>query len=131
MTSDECSREHREDPEKPLASLVCWEDPSANSTDLGVDQHDRIIEFLGKRYFPGQISKRLTYIGVQALSTRVFKYMPAAKGSIFSITKDTHVRMLEDGALLRAQVYPGYWVDAGTPQGMQTASKYLKEISKL
>lgn len=108
-----------------LATLVLrqTEDP-VHSNEVGIDAQGRICSFLGKNYFPIPLSQSLMYAGIQVIAPKLFSYMPQ-RGSVFSITRDTYVKVLESGGYLGSLTFTGYWADIGTPEGLERASKDL------
>lgn len=109
-----------------LATLVLrqTEDP-IHRHEVGIDAQGRICSFLGKNYFPVPLSQSLMYAGVQVIALKLFSYMPQ-RGTVFSITRDTYVQVLESGGYLGSQTFSGYWADIGTPEGLERASKDLE-----
>lgn len=111
---------HAENGLAPLATLVLRPDPAAEKYgELGLDTQGRVTFFLGRSF--GEICNRgLVYTGVQVLSRGIFSHMPP-RGTVFSITKDTHLSILGSGEVICGVIYEGYWSDVGTPERLEQA----------
>jgi len=114
--------------QKTQATLVLRSDSAASKFgELGIDSNKQICSFLGKDYKPGKVVSSLMYCGVQVLSRTLFASMPPV-GSVFSITRDTYKKVLENQGVLTAYEYDGYWSDLGTPESLEQASKEIRTI---
>ena len=112
----------------PLSTMALRPDKYAESFgSLGVDEGGRLIEFLGEQYIPGHVAKRLMFLGIQVLSSRIYSLMHTRK-SVFSITKDTLVAALKNKEYINTWIYQGYWSDVGTIERFNSASKKADEI---
>lgn len=104
-----------------LATLVLRNDPDSKKYgEVCLDQSGQIVSFLGKKYFDQEIVENLMYTGVQVMSKEVLDFMPE-KGSIFSITQNTYLDLLEKGKKLSGLRYDGYWNDVGTHERLEQA----------
>ena len=114
---------HVENPAAPELTVVLRRDPeAAQFGEVGVDRQGMVTSFLGAEY--GEVTERLMYLGVQAISRRVLAFMPPA-GSVFSITRQTWVELLQRGAKLASLRYDGYWSDVGTLDRLRQAEHDL------
>jgi NDP-sugar pyrophosphorylase family protein len=64
------------------------------------------------------------YTGAQVLEPRVFDYM--ARGSVFSMTRETYPRMLAAGEPIFAYPFSGTWLTVGTPDELAAAERALR-----
>ncbi len=108
----------------PLATLTLRHDREAERYGaIGIDDSGRVTTFLGQKYFDVSIRDTLMYLGVQAVSRELFRYMPSS-GSVFSITRDVYPKLLADGGYLSSFIFDGYWADVGTSiASLERASK--------
>lgn len=114
--------------EAALVHMLLRVDPKArNYGSLGTAEDGRVLSFLGKQYQPGVITEERMFTGIQILQRGVFAYMPP-KGSVFSITRDTLVKVLVDEQRVDSTRYDGYWSDMGTPEQFSNLPKNLLEI---
>lgn len=119
---------HRDDPERPLATMVVRDDPQIEQYgSIWVDAAGRVVELTGSIVPGSSPSKRVMFAGVQVLRREIFELMPG-RGAVFSITRDTLAQALRDGRFVRAFPYAGYWNDLGTPERLAAASKDLAGI---
>ncbi len=110
---------------KPAATLVLRSDPDCEKYGIiGVDGQGRVLNYLGEDFSDGKDFRPMMYTGVQVLARRVFDYMPP-RGSVFSITRDTHLSLLRGGEAIESVSYEGYWNDVGTPARLEQAESDL------
>lgn len=112
---------HQNHPVKPFATLLLRKDKDAKTFgSIGINPEGRICTFLGSHYYDSNQITEFMFTGVQALSTEILSHMPES-GSIFSITQNTHVELLQKGLPLCGLEYTGYWNDIGTPERLEQA----------
>jgi NDP-sugar pyrophosphorylase family protein len=115
-----------------VATLVVRKDPSMERFGLiHVSREGRIGRFLSWSA-PQTVLARtgslepFMYTGVQVLEPRVFGYM--ARGSVFSMTRETYPRMLEKGEPIYAYSFIGTWLTVGTPDELAAAERALRNL---
>ena len=116
-------RAHRGHPAKPLVTMVLR--PDINVEQYGaieVDASGRVCGYLGKSFGSKTVPPPMMYTGVQVLSRDSLLSMPE-RGSVFSVTRDTHLKILTEGKAIASYIYYGYWSDLGTPERLVQASK--------
>jgi len=122
---------HQANANQPVATLALREDPDVEKYGMiGISTEGQVVSFLGEIFFPVPVSRSLMYLGIQAMSRSIFRYMPA-RGSVFSVTKDTYREVLRSGGYLGSMVFPGWWFDIGSPNRLEEASNFLKSQKKV
>jgi NDP-sugar pyrophosphorylase family protein len=93
---------------RAAATMVLRHDPEQARYGLvEIDEDERIRRFLGR---PAAVEAPLSaymFAGVQMLSPRVFRHMPALRA--FSITRETYPAMLAAGEALYGLPFTGFW----------------------
>lgn len=121
---DTVVRAHLENPAAPEITVVLRRDPeAAQFGEIGVDGEGVVTSFFGTEY--GVVEHRFMYLGVQAISRRVLALMPPP-GTVFSITRQTWVELLQRGARIASMRYDGYWSDVGTLDRLSQAESDLQ-----
>lgn len=119
---------HRAATDRRVATLCVRKDPNAASYgQVGLNKSAQVCHFLGTDYGPADGALMVMYAGVQVLERRALSYMPP-RGEIFSITRDTHVKMLASGEVIGGYLYDGYWSDVGTPERLVETEKAVEHI---
>jgi NDP-sugar pyrophosphorylase family protein len=121
---------HNNDTLRPIVTAVFKESgrgEDSSYTSICLNQDDLVVSF-GNQYFSeNKLSNNLSkkevfYLGIQAINIKIFKYISEDRDK-FSITRDTWVGALQDGAPIRGYIYNGYFSDIGTPERLEKASK--------
>ncbi len=112
---------HLTHPAAPYATLVVQQRADAKTFgELGVTRQQLISHFIGHDYQADIATRGLVYLGIQVLSPKLFPELPP-RGTVFSITRDTYVPLLQQGKPLTVYQYPGFWSDVGTPTRLAAA----------
>jgi len=103
-----------------LATLVVRADPLADRYGpLDLDASGRLRRMLGKPADVDVPLERFMFAGLHVISPEIFAHMPTT--SVFSITRDVYVPLVERGAALHGFHYEGYWRDLGTIDALSRA----------
>jgi NDP-sugar pyrophosphorylase family protein len=108
--------EHRASGARATLVLAPVPNPAAYGL-VETDADGRVRRFTEKPD-PSQIAANTINAGIYVLATETLGRMP--RGEKHSIERSFFPGLLADGALVRAYVHDGYWIDIGTPQ------KYLQ-----
>ncbi len=90
----------------PLATMVVVPHREGNTP---VWVKDGRVTSIGER---GE-GKNFTFAGIHLLTGRIFKYLPEGESSII---KDFYIKALGEGENIRAVIWDGLWLDAGTKE---------------
>ena len=119
---DRLVRQHREDLDEPIATMLLREDSAAKSFGaIGVDSAGRVVDFLG-RSSGGVVEKNLMFPGIQLLTQDLVALMPSER-KVFSVTRDVLAPAVENGACIKSYLYTGRWFDVGTPERLKVADE--------
>ena len=88
----------------PLATMVVV---PYREGDTPIWVKDGEVNLIGGR---GE-GEKFTFAGIHLLTGNIFKYLPRGKSSII---KDFYIRALKQGEKIRAVIWNGLWLDAGT-----------------
>ena len=118
----------------PVATLLVRDEKLENVEAYGkliVDQENKLVDFLGKRYLNSEGKETKTmFSGITLMSKDIERYFPDDK-KIFSLTRDIFPSILSDNrtgndAKIRVSYCNCYWNDVGTPERLAEASNYMK-----
>lgn len=131
---DSLLNSHVNHPNKPLATLLLRKHERPEEYGMIItDSSSRIVQFLDVTLptFQQNSSDKnhynhLIYIGVQVLSKELISNLP--KNNVFSITKDIHRTLIQEGKYLSSLLYNAYWSDVGTPERLEKASKEYQQF---
>jgi len=107
---------HRASHARATLVLAPVADPAAYGL-VESDASGKVLRFVEKPD-PSQITTDTINAGIYVLETETLKLMPPAVR--YSIERGFFPELLARGALVRAHVHHGYWIDIGTPE------KYLQ-----
>ncbi len=97
-----------------MATMVLREDPRAETFGaIGVDESDRIVDFVGRAHAPGRVVRRGLFTGVHIMSPEVLERIPEGP---CGINETAYPVMVREGARVQACFQQGYWSDVGTPR---------------
>lgn len=117
---------HQEAPKTALATLMLQKRNDAKAFgELGRAPSGRISSFLGATVSGETFELGYMYVGAQVISRRLFDLMPAA-GSVFSLTKDLYLPLIQQDEVLWSALYTGFFSDVGTPERLAEAKKFKK-----
>jgi mannose-1-phosphate guanylyltransferase len=103
-----------------LATLAVREDPDAERYGaLDLDASGRVRRMLGKPHDAAEPLARRMFCGAHLISPAIFSHFP--KTSVFSITRDVYVPLVEAGEALYGFDHRGYWRDLGTIDSLSRA----------
>jgi MurNAc alpha-1-phosphate uridylyltransferase len=114
-------REHHSLPDTKLTLLVGPSDEQY--TPLFIDGGQNLVGF-GRSYVPKDGETTVAYLGVMVISSSLLKAAPAV-GTPFSLTADIIPGLLARKEKIRTVKYDGFWSDVGTPERLESASKYF------
>lgn len=121
--------EHQQSSDGRMATLALREDPDAKKYgEVCVNAKGQVCRFLGKEYLKVGACRSLMYTGVSVLSREILDYMPS-KGSVFSLTQDTYVKLLENDRVIQSLCYAGYFCDVGTKERLEQAEVDFKSLT--
>lgn len=101
----------------------------ADAAKFGVIRADttgQVTNFIGNTIgaTPSGKEQDYLYTGCMVLGSAVLSQLPAP-GSICSLTRDLLVRAVDAGYSLSSVEYSGEWIDVGTPERLEEASKLV------
>ncbi|MEN0059184.1 MAG: sugar phosphate nucleotidyltransferase [Bdellovibrio sp.] len=119
--------QHRQS--QALATLMVMEHPGVGSQFGGVwtSSDSRTVAGFGKTP-PSANTKGWHFVGVQILSDRVFKYIPASGPS--NILYDCLVQGIQNGERVEAFPFQCTWFETGNPQDFFAAEKECQNFLK-
>ena len=111
------------------ARFMLREDPQAANIGPVTTYHSSEITNLRVSHILGEpkectlprdaATAQCIFIGIHALSTKQVSPYLNNFDQVFSSTKELYPAMLAKGEIIEAELYQGYWCDAGTPQRLE------------
>lgn len=95
------------------ATMVLREDPNMQKYgSLGVDEADRIVDFVGRARAPGEIVRRGLFTGIHVMEPSVLACLPDGESCV---NQTAYPQLVREGRRVQACFQTGFWSDVGTP----------------
>jgi len=97
-----------------MATMVLREDrDAARFGVLGVGADGRILDFVGRARYPGDVVRQGLFTGIHVLEPGVLDLIPSGP---CGINTTAYPQMVRDGVRVQSHFQRGFWSDVGTPE---------------